>query len=43
MVKFVKEYVNMPEEELNSIKEKNRKMILENHTYNNRVKQMLEL
>lgn len=43
MVKFVKEYVNMPEEELNSIKEKNRKMILDNHTYVHRVKQMLEL
>ena len=43
MVKFVKEYVNMPEEELNSIKEKNRKMILDNHTYINRVKQMLQL
>ena len=43
MVKFVKEYVNMPEEELNSIKEKNRKMILENHTYAHRVKQLLEL
>jgi hypothetical protein len=43
MVKFVKEYVKMPEEQLNSIKEKNRKMILENHTYTRRVKQMLEL
>ncbi len=43
MVKFVKEYVNMSEEELNSIKEKNRKMILDNHTYVHRVKHMLEL
>jgi hypothetical protein len=43
MVKFVKEYANMSEEQLNSIKEKNRKMIAENHTYNNRIKQMLEL
>ena len=43
MVKFVKEYVSMPEEELNSIKEKNRKMISDNHTYVHRVKQLLEL
>jgi hypothetical protein len=43
MVKFVKEYVNMPEEELNSIKEKNRKIILDNHTYVHRVKQILQL
>lgn len=43
MVKFVKEYVNMPEEELSFIKEKNRKMILNNHTYLHRVKQLLEL
>jgi len=43
MVKFVKEYVSMPEEELASIKEKNRKMILDNHTYVHRVKQLLEL
>jgi hypothetical protein len=43
MVKFVKEYVNMPEEQLNSIKEKNRKMILENHTYIHRVQQLLKL
>ncbi len=43
MVKLVKEYVNMPEEELSSIKEKNRKMILDNHTYVHRVKQLLEL
>ena len=43
MVKFVKEYANMPEKELNSIKEKNRKMILDNHTYVYRVKQLLKL
>jgi hypothetical protein len=43
MIEYVKEYVNMPAEELNSIKEKNRKMILENHTYAHRVKQLLEL
>ena len=42
MVKFVKEYVNMDESELNSIKEKNRKMILENHTYTHRALKLLE-
>ena len=43
MVKFVKEYVNISEEELNSIKEKNRKIILDNHTYVHRVKKLLQL
>ena len=43
MVKFVKEYVNMPEEKLSAIKETNRKMILDNHTYVHRVKQLMEL
>tara|TARA_R100001082_G_scaffold106750_1_gene79901 strand:+ start:7229 stop:8212 length:984 start_codon:yes stop_codon:yes gene_type:complete len=43
MVKFVKEYVNMPEGELEKIKEQNRKIILEKHTYTNRVKQMMGL
>ena len=43
MVKFVKEYVNMPEKELQKIKTENRKLILEKHTYTNRVKQLLDL
>jgi spore maturation protein CgeB len=43
MVKFVKEYVNMPEEELNSLKEHNRENILDSHTYVHRVNQMLQL
>jgi len=43
MVKFVKEYVNMPKKELQKIKTENRKLILEKHTYTNRVKQLLDL
>ena len=43
MVKFVKEYVNITEEELSAIKEKNRKIILDNHTYVHRVNQLLKL
>jgi len=43
MVKFVKDHVNMDSKELQLIKEKNRQMILENHTYVNRVKTMMEL
>lgn len=43
MVKFVKEYVNMPEKELQKIKTENRKLILEKHTYTNRVKELLDL
>ncbi len=43
MVTFVKEYASMNIEKLDSIKEKNRKDILENHTYVNRVEQLLKL
>ena len=43
MVKIVKEYVNMPDNELSKIKEENRKKVLENHTYASRIKQMMEL
>ena len=43
MVTFVKEYVNMSPEKLNSIKKENRKNVLENHTYINRVKKLLKL
>tara|TARA_Y100001938_G_scaffold31586_1_gene43160 strand:- start:1301 stop:2236 length:936 start_codon:yes stop_codon:yes gene_type:complete len=43
MVTFVKEYVNISPEKLNSIKKKNRKNVLENHTYTNRVEKLLKL
>ena len=43
MVTFVKEYVNMDTERLNSIKKRSRKFILENHTYVNRVNQLLKM
>ena len=43
MVTLVKEYVSMSTEKLNSIKKRNRKNILENHTYINRVQQLLKL
>jgi spore maturation protein CgeB len=43
MVTFVEEYVNMSTEKLNSIKKRNRKYILENHTYVNRVNQLLKM
>lgn len=43
MVKIVKEYVNMPDDQLSKIKEENRKKVLENHTYTSRIKQMMEL
>ena len=33
----------MPEKELQKIKTENRKLILEKHTYTNRVKQLLDL
>jgi len=40
MIQVIKKYGN---QSLEDIKEENRKMILENHTYVNRVKQMLEI
>tara|TARA_Y100001938_G_C8100002_1_gene440974 strand:- start:5862 stop:6791 length:930 start_codon:yes stop_codon:yes gene_type:complete len=43
MLDTVEEYVKMPEEELQAIKEKNRKEVRKNHTYINRVKQMMSL
>jgi len=43
MFDVVERYVNMPEEELKPMKEKNRKEIKQNHTYINRVRQMAKL
>ena len=40
MIQAIKKYGN---QDLEDIKKENRKMILENHTYVNRVKQMLEI
>ena len=40
MVDLVKEYVNLPSEKILQLKEKNRKGILEKHTYINRVQHM---
>jgi len=41
MLDTVEEYVKMSKKELQAIKEKNRKEVKENHTYINRVKQMM--
>ena len=41
VLKYVKEYVNMDDDRLEKIKNKNKQNILTNHTYVNRVKQML--
>jgi hypothetical protein len=43
MVKLVKEYVNMSEDDLESIKEENRNMILQEHTYIDRASHLLRL
>ena len=43
MLKFVKHYVNMSEDKINSIKKKNRDNILVNHTYKTRARQLLAL
>ena len=43
MIKYVKDYVNMQPEELNKIKQKNRKLIQEKHCYTHRVEKLLSL
>lgn len=43
IVNITKQYLEMPERELNDLKEKNKQNILENHCYTNRVQQLLSL
>jgi len=43
MVRITKEYLSLPEKELNDIKEENRQNILDNHCYTHRVEQLLSL
>ena len=43
MVEMIKEMVDKPSDELEEIKEENRQIILRNHTYINRINQLLEL
>ena len=43
IVNKAKEYINMPEKDLSTQKEKNKKNILNNHCYVNRVKTLINL